>query len=173
MKKGLGKYFVIVLLALSAFTVNHWLVDEIQQTQNPQKEASSQEKFLVTQVLDGDTIKLENGDLVRYIGINTPELNPRNNLTIECFALEAKKENERLVLGKKVKLEKDISDQDDYGRFLRYVWLDNQMVNYQLVENGYAQVATYPPDVAYQDLFLRGQAHARENNLGLWSKCVN
>jgi len=172
MKKGMGKYFAIVLLALSAFTVNHWLVQEIQENQNPQKGASPQSEFLITQVIDGDTIKLENGDLVRYIGINAPELNPPNAST-ECFALEAKKENERLVLGKIIKLEKDVSDKDQYGRLLRYVWLDNQMINYQLVEKGFAQIATYPPNVAYQNLFLEAQTSARENNLGLWSKCPN
>ena len=65
-------------------------------------------------------------------------------------------------------LEKDVSETDKYGRLLRYVWLGGQMVNALLVQDGYAQVSTYPPDVKYQELFLALQREARDAGRGLW-----
>lgn len=67
-------------------------------------------------------------------------------------------------------LEKDVSESDQYGRLLRYVWrTDSTMVNAILVAEGYAQVATYPPDVKYADRFLELQREARAEGRGLWS----
>ena len=63
-------------------------------------------------MIDGDTIVIEGGQKVRYIGMNTPEVE-----TSECYATEATEINKNLVLGKEVKLEKDVSDTDKYGRF--------------------------------------------------------
>ena len=126
--------------------------------------------LLVTRVIDGDTIELENGKRVRYLGINTPEsVDPRK--PVECFGKEASFKNKELVLNKKVVLEKDISEIDKYGRLLRYVYVDNIFVNLELIKQGYAQVATYPPDVKYHDLFLEAEKEARENKRGLWGNC--
>ncbi len=123
--------------------------------------------YLVTRVIDGDTIVLENGERVRYIGIDTPEISQN-----ECFALEAKKKNEELVLGKRVRLEKDVSERDKYGRLLRYVYVGEIFVNDYLVRNGYAYAVTYPPDVKYSERFLQAQREARENKRGLWAYCT-
>jgi len=73
------------------------------------------------------------------------------------------------VEGKVVRLEKDVSETDKYGRLLRYVWVGDLFVNAELVRLGYAQVATYPPDVKYQDIFLKLQREARETGRGLWA----
>ena len=91
---------------------------------------------------------------VRYIGINTPEtVHPTRGE--EPYGREASARNKALVSGERVYLEKDVSETDQYGRLLRYVWLgDGTMVNATLVAEGYAQVATYPPDVRYVDMFL-------------------
>ena len=78
------------------------------------------------------------------------------------MAPEATAKNEELVGGKVVRLEKDVSETDRYGRLLRYVWVGDLMVNAELVRLGCAQVSTYPPDVKYVDLFLRLQREARE-----------
>lgn len=134
-------------------------------------------------VIDGDTIEISTGEIVRYIGINTPEMSGKNKL-IQCFAVEAFQANKALVEGKVVTLEKDISDKDKYGRLLRYVYVadpsfavvDGQtpkqiFVNDYLVKNGYAQVATYPPDVNYQKMFLSSQKEAKSKLAGLWSSC--
>lgn len=122
----------------------------------------------VLRVVDGDTIELSGGEKVRYIGIDTPETGNGG----ECFFEEAKKKNEELVLGKTVRLEKDVSERDRYGRLLRYVYVGDLFINKIMVEAGYAKVSTYPPDVKYQETFIEAERYARESNLGLWEKCV-
>ena len=114
-------------------------------------------------VVDGDTIELENGDKVRYIGIDTPESD-------EYYGDIATEKNQELVEGKTIKLEKDVSDTDKYGRILAYVYIGDIFVNAYLVENGYAQVYTYPPDVKYSDYFLELQEEAREAGRGFWGE---
>lgn len=131
---------------------------------------STESDYLVVKVIDGDTIKLANGDTIRYIGVNTPEsVHPK--IKLQCFGKEASDYNQQLVAGKTVTLEKDTSETDKYGRLLRYVYVDGEMINAKLVRDGYAQVATYPPDVKYVELFKAAQADARLNRRGLWSKC--
>jgi micrococcal nuclease len=126
----------------------------------------------VTKVVDGDTIKIETGETVRYIGMNTPEtVDPRR--PVQCFGHEASAKNKELVEGKQVLLEKDVSNTDKYGRLLRYVYLDGVMVNEKLVAEGYAQVDTYPPDVKYKDRFVAAQQEAKNNKKGLWSSTCN
>jgi micrococcal nuclease len=124
----------------------------------------------VTRVVDGDTIHVELGGKdyrLRYIGIDTPEtVDPRR--PVGCFGAEASERNRQLVEGRTVGLEKDVSETDSFGRLLRYVWVEDQMVNEALVEEGYALAATYPPDVRYSGVFVSLQAHAREGNRGLW-----
>jgi micrococcal nuclease len=124
----------------------------------------------VTRVVDGDTIEVEiDGQAykVRYIGIDTPEtVHPSK--PVQCFGPEASARNKELVEGKTVGVEKDVSETDDFGRLLRYVWVGSEMVNATLVSSGYAQVATYPPDVKYQQHFLDLQRQARDAGLGLW-----
>lgn len=128
------------------------------------------ELLTVTRVVDGDTIVLSTGQTVRYIGIDTPEtVDPRRE--VGCFGKEASDKNKTLVLGKEVRLEKDISDTDRYGRLLRYVFVNGQMVNELLVREGYAHASSYPPDVTYQELFIEAEKEARDQGKGLWSKC--
>lgn len=124
----------------------------------------------VHRVIDGDTIELTSGARIRYIGIDTPEISdPR--ILVECFGREAAAENRRLVEGKHVRLEKDISDSDVFGRLLRYVYVADTMINEHLVRNGFALVSTYPPDVKYQERFIAAQRMAREEDAGLWARC--
>jgi micrococcal nuclease len=104
---------------------------------------------------------------LRYIGIDTPEsVDPRR--PVECLGEEAAERNRKLVQGATVGLEKDVSETDAFGRLLRYVWLDGEMVNALLVEEGYAEAATYPPDVKYSEMFASLQAEARAAGRGLW-----
>lgn len=132
--------------------------------------ASAFTEASVVRVVDGDTIVVAmNGReyRVRYIGVDTPEtVHPSR--PVEYFGKEASAKNKELVQGKTVKLEKDVSEADRYQRLLRYVWVDEVMVNAELVRLGYAQVATYPPDVKYQGLFLKLQKEAKEAQRGLW-----
>jgi micrococcal nuclease len=119
--------------------------------------------FTVSKVIDGDTIDLKNNMRLRLIGINTPEKNM-------YFFEEAKVFMEILVLGKQVKLEKDITNKDMYGRYLRYVYLPDIFVNLEIIKSGFANAYTYPPDVKYTDKFIEAERSARANEAGLWQK---
>lgn len=128
-------------------------------------------EVLVRRVLDGDTIALNDGQLVRYIGIDAPEAG--KHLPLGCFAAEATERNRVLVEGKPVRLEKDISETDKYGRILRYVYVGDMFVNEVLVHEGYASAYPYPPDVKHQETFRTAERKARENQRGLWgSACI-
>lgn len=130
----------------------------------------SRERVRVTRVIDGDTIEIEGGRRVRYIGINTPEtVDPRK--AVECFGREASAQNRALVEEKEIEMEKDVSDKDKYGRLLRYIWLEDLFVNDYLVRQGFAQAATYPPDVKYQERLSEAEHQAREGKRGLWDAC--
>ena len=120
------------------------------------------DRVTVVRVIDGDTIVIEGGARVRYIGIDAPEL-PEEPLSVE-----ATDGNREMVEGRVVVLEKDVRDRDDYGRLLRYVWSDGVMVNAELVRLGYARSRSYPPDVKHQDLLDRMEDEARAGGLGLW-----
>ncbi len=136
----------------------------------PKEEAVAEKLYVVTRVVDGDTIEIEGGKKVRYIGMDTPEIHHPKK-PVECFGQEAYEVNKSMVEGKNVKLEKDVSETDRYGRLLRYVSVDGVMVNDYLVRQGYAYASTYPPDVKYQDQFRQAQQEARENKKGLWNSC--
>lgn len=141
-------------------------------TQIAEQRIVIEEKFIVGKVVDGDTIKLTNGQTVRYIGIDTPEtVHPAK--PVQCFGKEASSKNKELVEGKEVRLEKDISETDRYGRLLKYVYVGDIFINDYLVRNGYAYASSYPPDVKYQSQFLEAQKEARENQRGLWANCEN
>jgi len=116
----------------------------------------------VTRVLDGDTIEIESGERVKYLGINAPESG-------QPFFTEATRENERLVAGRTVALEFDVQTQDRYKRLLAYVWVGDVLVNEEIVKNGYAVIETIQPNVKYQDLILKAQQEARNACRGLWA----
>jgi len=137
-----------------------------QENQNQTNPSISEKEYFVERVVDGDTIVLSSGERVRYIGIDAPEIDDN-----ACYSQESKQKNQELVEGKQVKLEKDVSDKDRYGRLLRYVYIDDQMVNELLVKEGIAIAKEYPPDVKYQNRFLELEAEAQKNQLGRWSAC--
>lgn len=130
------------------------------------------EEALVINVVDGDTIDvvIDGREFrVRYIGIDTPEtVDPRR--PVECFGREASQQNRELVEGKTIGLEKDVSETDRFGRLLRYVWVNGEMVNARLVEEGYATASVFPPDVRHAELFAALEADARSQGRGLWGE---
>lgn len=130
----------------------------------------------VVYVYDGDTIKLSSGEKIRYIGIDSPELSHKGS-TEECFAQNASEFNRKLVLNKEIRMVKDVSDKDRYGRLLRYVYVKNEQgdelfVNETLVKEGYAFMTTYLPDIAQVPVFQRAQKFARDNKKGMWKDCI-
>lgn len=139
--------------------------------------------ILVTRVVDGDTLVLENKERVRLIGIDTPEIHESNKLnrdaqrsgqdiaTIKQLGQRSYEFTKNLVEGKRVRLEFDVERFDKYKRILAYVYLlDGTFLNAAIVEQGYASLLTYPPNVKYADLFLKLYAEARKNQRGLWGK---
>lgn len=136
--------------------------------------ASDVQVFAVTQVVDGDTIKVSmNGtvETLRLIGIDTPETkDPRK--PVQCFGEEASRKATELLSGRKVRLEADASqgERDTYGRLLRYVWREDGLhFNDWMIRNGYAFEYTYNKPYKYQATFKEAQRYASDNNLGLWS----
>ena len=130
---------------------------------------SNWEQAVVARIVDGDTIVLTDGRKVRYIGIDTPETKHPTKPE-GCYGREATAKNTELVAGKMVELEKDVSETDRYGRLLRYVYVDGQMVNELLVAQGFATASTYPPDVKYQEKLAAAQKQAQAEKLGLWGE---
>lgn len=132
----------------------------------------------VVRVVDGDTLVIDRGfgnERLRYIGMDTPE-SVKPGSPIEFMGREASAANAALVDGREVVLETDVSDTDRFGRLLRYVWLREGdgwvLVNLELVRRGFAQAASFPPDVRWQDEFRQAQRDAREAGLGLWGRAT-
>jgi micrococcal nuclease len=134
--------------------------------------------YTVTKVIDGDTVIINTGEHVRYVGINTPELHHPTK-GVECYGQEAADANRRLVEGKKVRLVKDRSDKDRYGRLLRFVYLEPMtsgsaelFVNDELVKQGNAFAQTYKPDIGFKDQFKTSENAAQAAQRGLWKTCL-
>ncbi|HOQ10424.1 MAG: thermonuclease family protein [Syntrophomonadaceae bacterium] len=124
----------------------------------------------VVRVVDGDTIEVSlNGttEKVRLIGVDTPEtVHP--TIGVEPYGKEASNFTKEKLTDQTVKLEFDVEERDRYGRLLAYVWLDEELFNEVLLKEGYAQLATYPPNVKYVERFKAAQKEAREAGRGLW-----
>jgi micrococcal nuclease len=130
----------------------------------------------VRKITDGDTVHVEIGgrdETVRLIGIDTPEsVDPRS--PVECFGKEASEHLAGLIpVGTDVRLVRDVEARDRYDRLLAYVYRvsDDLFVNVQMVRDGYALQATFPPNVAHVDAIGDAVREAREAGRGLWSAC--
>lgn len=128
----------------------------------------------VTRIVDGDTLYVSDLAVrVRLIGIDTPETKHPDR-GVECFGREATRHLTELVPpGTGVVVEFDVERTDRYDRPLGYVWRvsDGTLVNLAMVEDGYAQAYTVPPNVRYSDRFVAAQRRAREAGRGLWAAC--
>ncbi len=131
---------------------------------------------VVAKHVDGDTIRVQIGgseERVRLIGIDTPETHGRNGL-VECFGKQASEHLATLLpVGTAVRLVRDVEPRDRYERLLAYVYrADDQLfVNLAMARDGYADVLTYPPNVAHSTDFVAAVADARRNERGLWQAC--
>ncbi len=124
--------------------------------------AHAQDSARVKRVVDGDTILLEDGRRVRYLGINTPEFG-------EPYSRRAKDLNTALVRGREVRLEFDQEAADSYGRILAYVHVGPDMVNARLIQEGLAHAFFIGPGGRHNALILRLQEQAKARRLGIWS----
>lgn len=130
---------------------------------------------IVTRVIDGDTIELKNGQVIRLINVNTPESTNKK----ETYGNEASQYTKDTLLGKTVWLTKDISETDRYGRLLRFIWLKKPVnlsekvfrsncFNAFLVLKGYAMSYSYKPDITYSSFFKKFDREAYHKKAGLW-----
>jgi endonuclease YncB( thermonuclease family) len=118
---------------------------------------------IVTKVIDGDTVVVEGGYHVRLLGMDADEKG------YPCYD-PAKTRLENLVLEKQVKLEQDITDLDQYGRCLRYIFLGNTNIDVQLVREGLAVARFYEPDVKYKTEISAAEKQAQTAGTGCkWS----
>jgi micrococcal nuclease len=119
-------------------------------------------------VVDGDTVVLVDGQKVRYIGINAPEL-AHDDHSAEPFGEASKKFNALLVNRKKVRLEFDRERFDRYQRLLAYVFLKNAtFVNAEILSNGYAYLLKHRPNLKYDEILLQAQRSAMSAKKGIW-----
>ena len=144
MNKSIIIFFIILVIAF--FVTNHF--EEYKEVR-------------VNEIIDGDTIRVSNNKVVRLIGINAPEINEH------CYS-EAKEELEKLIEHKKVRLEKDVNDKDDYGRLLRYVYVDDLFVNSEMIRLGLARFEEIEPNTKYSSLFLDLENKARKAGRRIW-----
>ena len=130
--------------------------------------------YPVSKITDGDTfyVMTKNSEKfkIRLIGIDAPEsYNVGKKFRKEYFGKEAKIFVTNLLKNKKVKLIFDVQKNDRYGRILAYAYLENGVfLNQYLVENGFAVVATFPPNVKFVEVFTKAEKSARNKKLGLW-----
>jgi micrococcal nuclease len=132
--------------------------------------SSGREKVKVERVVDGDTFEVEIGgkkEKLRLIGVDTPETK-KPNTPVMYYGKEASDYTKKRLEKKTVELEWDVDKYDQYKRLLAYVWIGDELFNRTLVQEGYARIATFPPNVKYVDLFKKDQEEARKKEKGLW-----
>ena len=116
------------------------------------------------EIIDGDTFRLTNGDTVRLIGIDAPELSqPGGVLSREYLA--------HLIVGKPITLERGPEDRDKYNRLLRFVYINDLCINEEMIRQGYAE-ARYLPESPIRDYYLQLEIQAEAARAGLWSDNV-
>ena len=146
-------------------------------------------------VTDGDTLVVRlNGreEKLRLIGIDTPEKrggdklrrdaenSPLSEEDIKRLGEQASRYTEALVQGQQLYLERDTTERDRYGRLLAYVYVPSadgdvvidgenfSQVNLAIVEGGWAEPLTVPPNVRYADDYVAASRAARRQNRGMW-----
>jgi micrococcal nuclease len=161
----------LALLAVAVMSLSaacHEALDDVAAS--PQEGRSPVE---VVEVVDGDTIRVDLGGVetpVRLIGIDTPERDgPYTDE--ECFGERASRFTADALGDRVVELEFDVERTDRFDRTLAYVWLDGDLFNERLLREGYAVLATFPPNVEYVERLRAAQERARVDGSGLWGSC--
>jgi endonuclease YncB( thermonuclease family) len=116
------------------------------------------------EIIDGDTFRLANGDTVRLIGIDAPELSqPGGELSREYLT--------HLICGKPITLERGTEDRDNYHRQLRFVYIGDLCINEEMIRQGYAE-ARYLPESPVREYYLQLEIQAETARAGLWNNNV-
>jgi micrococcal nuclease len=153
----------LVLLLLAVLGLG---CDTAEVAGTSSRDGESRTSSRVVRVVDGDTLVLGGLGKARLIGVDTPEVFGG----VECFGREASAFAERTLRGRRVRYRLGVEPRDRYDRALVDVWLDDgRFFNAVLVEQGYAQPMTVPPNVEHADLFVRLARQARRARRGLWA----
>jgi micrococcal nuclease len=140
------------------------------EKQVPSPSPSEQEAVKVVRVVDGDTLVLEHGVRVRFLGVNTPEI-AHDDQPEEPLGQEAKEFTRKFIEGKSITLEYDQEREDQYGRTLAYVYADGQMLNEALIEAGFSEAVTrHPYRSDRKRLFEAAEQRAYGKKLGIWAQ---
>ena len=125
---------------------------------------------VIKKIIDGDTIKASNGETIRLIGVDTPEIFWDKG-TAEFYGYKAMKFTRKNLLNKKVYLRYGQKKRDDYGRVLAYIYLENgELFNIKLLNSGYAHLMTVAPNTKYLDNFTNEVVKSRAEGSGIWSQ---
>jgi len=161
-RKYLAGFFIVILGLFGAMNI---VDSDLNSDIIPESEANL---VMVVRVVDGDTIVIDGDVYVRLLGIDAPEGG-------ECFYEESKDALVSLIQGEYIRLEKDVSDKDNFGRLLRYVFLSNNnlFVNNRLLDEGYADVMSSGQDLLYRRLLTSSRNQAITQRKGIWGACEN
>jgi micrococcal nuclease len=125
----------------------------------------AEDTCVVRRIADGDTLVCDDGERVRLLLIDAPEL------AQAPFGAVARRELAALAPpGTALRVELDVQPRDRFGRTLAYLWLeDGRMVNEELLRAGVAVVVVYPPNVRHVERLRAASAAARNGRVGLWA----
>lgn len=155
--KGLYLLLAVVILGLSLYFKS-----------GSRTQLDGDGEYTVADVIDGDTVALNGSDThIRYLEIDAPEV-LHSDSPGDPLAEEAKGLNERLVSGKKIRLEFDRERYDPYGRELAYVFADGVFVNEEIVREGLARAFIIKPNDRYADRILSAEEEAKRERRGIW-----
>ncbi len=117
--------------------------------------------YQANKVIDGDSIELSDGSIIRYLGINAPEKD-------QLYYNESSQFNLLLVQNQDLRLEFDQKKEDQYGRLLAYVFAGDTFVNLEIIRQGWAIAFTDPQNKKYAELFQKAQSEAQQLQVGFW-----
>ncbi|WP_233269587.1 thermonuclease family protein [Alteribacillus sp. YIM 98480] len=177
-----SSFFIAALFILTA-CAEESTIDQTHETKQSVEEEIQDEQIslpedtisaTVTEVVDGDTIKVNmegTEETIRLLLIDTPETvhptEPEQPYGKEASAFA----KEHLSVNKEVEIEIDTSIRDNYDRFLAYVWVEDEMYNKMILEEGLARVAyIIEPNTRYVDEFRDIEEEAKEKEKGIWSE---
>lgn len=167
-KKSIGSIIAVLIIAAFAYFFDIDLFDEEQVS-------SDQIPVELVRTIDGDTITVNiEGEKrnIRYLLIDTPEIDHKNPENTEPFARKATERNDELLRSGQVTIEFDEGDREDrYGRLLAYIYVDGKSVQQTLLEEGYARVAfVFEPNTKYIDEFNLAAEKAKNAEIGVWER---
>jgi endonuclease YncB( thermonuclease family) len=175
----------IVLILLLSLPV--WVSAEVYQWQDANGKAhfsdhtiepdakkvaikTTQGVYRIKTIYDGDTAVLEDGQKIRLLGINTPEIAHRGN-EADAGGNEAKSWLIAKLKDGKVRLETDVEKTDSYGRTLGHLFTENnEHINVLLVAAGLAQASIWPPNLKYANDLVKAEQQAETAKLGIWQR---